>query len=188
MSMNYRMVDVFSCESRLSNKSTDNISCEVRVNCGCTIVAPFSLIFEAITAVQGSSLGDTAALLDPDHRIILRDGLGLVQIGDIGKTFNLVAFGGDVNAHRSYASACRGSKVEKPAIPKLPWPCGRALVKEEFSHGITDQMRDYGYVETGGSGNLLISRNHVLDQYKIIGVCIDEYIQNEKGRKPVTIR
>jgi hypothetical protein len=188
MSMNYRMVDIVSCQSRLANESTANISCEVSINCGCVIVAPFSLIFEAVTAVQGSSLGGTAATLDPDHRIILRDGLGLVQIGDIGKTFNLIAFGGDVDAHRTNASACRSSRVEKPVVPMRPWPWGRALVKEEFSHGFTDQMRDYGYVETGGSGNLLISRNHVIDQYKIIGVCIDEYIQNEKGRKPVTIR
>jgi hypothetical protein len=49
-------------------------------------------------------------------------------------------------------------------------------------------MRDYGYVETGGSGNLLISRNHVIDDYKIIGVCIDEFIDNKKGRKTVTVR
>lgn len=41
--MNYRMVDIYSCESRLANESTANISCEVRVNCGCTIVAPCSL-------------------------------------------------------------------------------------------------------------------------------------------------
>ncbi|KAF1837630.1 hypothetical protein BDW02DRAFT_576916 [Decorospora gaudefroyi] len=187
MSMNYRMVDVISCESRLWNDRTANISCEVVVNCGCSIVAPFALIFEALTAVRGSALGDTTAVLDPDNRIILRDGLGLVQIGDVGKTFNLVAYGGDVNAHRSFASACRRIKEEKPVVPSVPWPWGRALVKEEFSHGITDQMRDYGYVETGGSGNLLISRNHRIGRYKIIGVCIDEYIQNQKGRKAALV-
>ncbi|EDU45144.1 HET domain containing protein [Pyrenophora tritici-repentis] len=188
MSMNYRMVDISSCESRLWNQNTAKISCEVRVNCGCTIIAPFALIFEALTVVQGSSLGDTWAMLDPDNRIILRDGLGLVQIGDIGKTFNLMAFAGDVNAHRAHASACRSMKVDKPIVPKTAWPWGRALVREEFAHGIMAQMRDYGYIETGGSGNLLISRDHVMDRYKIIGVCIDEYIQNEKGQKQVTIR
>lgn len=188
LSMNYRMVDITSCESRLANESTASISCEVRVNCGCTIIAPFSLIFEAITAVEGSFLGDTSATLDEDNRIVLKDGLGLVQVGDIGRTFNLVAFGGDVNSHKIYSSSCRSTKVDKPAIPRLPWPGGRALVPEEFSHDIMDMMREYGYVETGGSGNLLICRNHPMDQYKIIGVCIDEFIPIKKGRHTVTIR
>jgi hypothetical protein len=60
---------------------------------------PFSLMFEAITGVQESSLGATAAMLDPDHRTILRDGLRLVQIGDVGQTFNLIVVGGDIDAH-----------------------------------------------------------------------------------------
>lgn len=188
MSMNYRMVDITGCESRLANESTANVSCEVRVNCGCTIVAPFSLIFEAITAVEGSFLGDTSATLDEDNRIVLKDGLGLVQVGDVGRTFNLVAFGGDVDSHKSYSSICRSTRVDRPVVPRLPWPRGRALVREEFTHGTTDMIRDYGYVETGGSGNLLICRNHPLDQYKIIGVCIDEFIHNKKGRGTVTIR
>jgi len=188
MSMNYQMVDITGCESRLANESTAKISCEVRVNCGCTIVAPFAFIFEAITAVAGSSLGDTTASLDEDNRIVLKDGLGLVQVGDVGKTFNLVAFGGDVNAHKSYSSSCRSAKVDRPAILKVPWPMGRALVRAEFTHDMTDMMRDYGYVETGGSGNLLICRNHVMDQYKIIGVCIDEVIPNKNGSHPVKIR
>lgn len=50
-SMNYRMGELTDCESRLQNENTASISCEVRVNCGCRIIAPFSLIFEAITAV-----------------------------------------------------------------------------------------------------------------------------------------
>ncbi|KAF2834747.1 hypothetical protein M501DRAFT_1020538 [Patellaria atrata CBS 101060] len=187
-SMNYRIVDITGCESRLYNKRTESISCEVTVNCGCTIIAPFSLIFGAMTAVEGSFLGERAADIGPDGRIILRDGLGLVQVGDVGKTFNLVAFGGDINAHKAYASSCRSTKDEKPVIPKLPWPNGRALVREEFTHDLTDVMRDYAYVETGGSGNLLISRNHKLDQYKIVGVCIDEWIANDKGQDTVTIR
>jgi hypothetical protein len=188
MSMNYQMRDITSCESRLANESTESISCEVRINCGCTIVAPFSLIFEAITAVEGSFLGDIYATLDKDNRIVLKDGVGLVQVGDVGRTFNLVAFGGDVDAHKYYASSCRNTKVDKPAIPKTPWPSGRALVREEFKHDITDIIRDYGYVETEGNGNLLVCRNNPLDQYKIIGVCIDEYIANKNGRKTVTLR
>lgn len=187
-SMNYRMVDLFACDSRLSNDSTALISREVRVNCGCTIVAPFSLIFEALTAVEGSSLGGTAAYLDKDNRIALRDGLGLVQVGDVGKTFNLIAFGGDIRAHKTYASLCRSTNKNKAVVPKLPWPTWRALVKEEFTHGLAGKMRNYGYVPTGGSGNLLISRNHLMDPYKILGVCIDENIPNEKGRREVTIR
>ena len=192
MSMNYNMVDMVSCESRLENESTARISCEVRVNCGCKIIAPFSFIFEAITAVEGSSLGDTSASLDEDNRIILKDGLGLVQVGDVGKTFNLVAFGGEINFYRNYSSQCRSTKADKPvlpkAIPKQFCPRGRALVAERFNHGLRDMTRDYGYVETGGSGNLLICRNHPLDQYRIIGVCIDEVIENKSGKREVTIR
>ena len=188
LSMNYRMVDITGCGSRLENESTASIVCEVNLNCGCMIVAPFSFMFEAITAVEGSFLGDASATLDRDDRIVLRDGLGLVQVGDVGKVFNLVAFGGEVNSHKVYASSCRSIKADKPVVPKLPWPIGRALVKEEFTHEFKDIMRDYGYVETGGSGNLLISRNHIMDQYKIIGVCIDDYIQNKNGRHMVSIR
>ena len=188
MSMNYRMVDITSCESRLANESTASISCKVRVNCGCTIVAPFSLIFEAITAVEGSFLGDASATLDADNRIVLKDGLGLVQIGDVGRTFNLVAFGGHASSHRVYSSSCRSTKADKPVVPKLPWPAGRALVKEEFTHDMTDMMREYGYVNTGGSGNLLICRNNPMGLYKIIGVCIDEFIPTKKGMRNVTIR
>ncbi|TVY78330.1 hypothetical protein LSUE1_G006695 [Lachnellula suecica] len=187
MSMNYKMGEITDCGSRLENDSTANISCEVRVNCGCTIIAPFSLIFEAITAVEGSSLGGASATLEQD-RIVLRDGLGLVQVGDVGRAFSLVASGGDVDFHRSHSNSCKNTKVDKPVAPKLPWPSGRALVREEFNHGITDSMRDYGYVETGGSGNLLICRNNPLGQYKIIGVCIDEFIENKGGRHTVTIR
>lgn len=188
MSMNYRMVDITGCESRLANESTASILCKVRVNCGCTIVAPFSLIFEAITAVEGSFLGDASAALDDDNRIVLTDGLGLVQVGDVSRTFELIAFGGDVNSHKSYSYSCRSTKVDKPVVPKLPWPSGRALVREEFTHDIMDMMREYGYVETGGSGNLLICKNHTLGRYKIIGVCIDEFIPSKNGSCAVTIR
>ncbi|KAI1868400.1 hypothetical protein JX265_007223 [Neoarthrinium moseri] len=187
-SMNYRMVDVFRCGSRLHKGSTEKITCEVRINCGCTIIAPFSLIFEALTAVEGSSLGGKIGVLDEDDRIILNDGLGLVQAGDVGKSFNLVAFGGDIDSHKSYATACRTTKKDKQVIPKQPWPSGRALIREDFSHDLTDMMRDYGYVRTGGSGNLLICRNHPMDQYKIIGVCMDEDILNKKGEQNVNIR
>jgi len=111
--MNYSMVDVTSCEAPLGNGSTANISCEVRINCGCMIVAPFSLTFEAITAVEGSFLGDTVATLDNDNRIVLKDGLGLVQVGDVGRAFNLVAFGDNVNSHISYSSSYRSTRAEE---------------------------------------------------------------------------
>jgi len=61
-------------------------------------------------------------------------------------------------------------------------------VREEFTHGMTDMMRDYGYVGTGGSGNLLICRNNLIDPYRIIGVCIDEVLDSKKGSHSVTIR
>lgn len=184
-SMNYRMVNMIRCGSRLARGSTANLSCRVTVNCGCTIIAPFSLIFEAIIAVQGSFLGDVSATLDADNRIILKDGLGLVQVGDIGRTFSLVAFGGDVNSHKSHANSCRTTKKDKPVLPSLDWPVGRVLVREEFVHAM---MRDYGYIETGGSGNLLICRNYPMGPYKVVGVCVDEHIFSTKGRNSVTIR
>lgn len=60
LSVDYRMKVL--CASRLDNESTSKLSCTVRVNCGCTIIAPFSLIFESITAIQGSSLGRRVAV------------------------------------------------------------------------------------------------------------------------------
>ena len=188
MSMNYNMVDIIECETRLENESTVNLSCHVTVNCGCTIIAPFSMIFGAITAVEGSTLGDTTGTQDEQGRISLQDGLGLVQVGDVGRSFSLVAFGGDVNAHRSYASGCKSTKLNNLVVPKLPWPSGRALVRSEFQHELTDMMRDYGYVQTGGSGNLLICRNNLIDQYRIIGVCIDKYMNNKGGDRTVNVR
>lgn len=188
ISMNYTLRDITGCESRLANGSASTMLCEVSVNCGCTVVAPFSLIFEAISAVDGSSLGGTSAGLDNDGRIVLRDGLGLVQVGDVGKTFNMVAFGGDVNSHKQYSTACRNKKPHEAVYTEKPWPSGRALVREDFVHDVMDGMRDYGYVDTEGSGNLLICRRHPMDPYKIIGVCIDPWIPNTKGDVAVTIR
>ncbi|CZT13120.1 uncharacterized protein RAG0_16705 [Rhynchosporium agropyri] len=172
-SMNFRMSSITDCGSRLENESTEKIACEVHINCGCVIIAPFSLIFEAITAVSGCSLGGTSATLEQD-RIVLRDGLGLVQVGDIGKAFSLVAYGGNTDSHRLYANSCRSTRIHRSVVPKLWWPTGRALVREEFTHGITDSLRDYDYVQTGGSGNLLICQNRPLGHYKIIEVCVDE--------------
>jgi len=50
-SMNCYLGAITGCASRLYNKTTAGISCEVRVNCGCTLTGPFPLMFEAITAV-----------------------------------------------------------------------------------------------------------------------------------------
>jgi hypothetical protein len=188
MSMNFKLDEMIGFGSRLENESTANLSCQLVMNCGCTIIAPFSFVFEAITAVEGGALGTREAMALEDDRIVMRDGLGLVQVGDVGTAFNLVAFGGDVDALKSHASGCRSTRLHRGVVPKLPWPRGRALVREEFTHGLTDSIRDYGYVETGGSGNLLICRNNPVGQYKIIGVCIDEKIENKKGGHTVTIR
>ncbi|TGJ78812.1 hypothetical protein E0Z10_g9946 [Xylaria hypoxylon] len=203
-SMSYKMGAITECGSRLAKGSTANISCEVRVNCGCTITAPFCLIFEALTAVEGSPLGNTddddendvlptretttsrrtgaPLVIDRDDRITFNDGLGLVQIGDLGKTFNLVAFGGNLKFHKSYASSCRSSFETKSSWRKLtssPLPSGRALIESNFTHNMMHLLRKYGYVETGG-GNLLIYRSHPLGSYKIKGVCIDGIIPNTK--------
>ncbi|KAI1747438.1 heterokaryon incompatibility protein-domain-containing protein [Xylaria castorea] len=179
MSWNYRMSAIYECDSRLAQGTTANISCEVRINCGCTITAPFSLIFEALSAVPGSSLGYTAENDDKDGRIVMKDGLGLVQIGDLGKTFNVVAFGGDLNFHKSNATLCRRIKENKRVNPVKAPPTGRALIRSDFTHGMAHIMRDYGYVVTG-VGNLLISRNHPLGSYRVRGVCIDDQIARKK--------
>ncbi|KAK7424052.1 hypothetical protein QQX98_000662 [Neonectria punicea] len=171
LSMNYRMVSITKCGSRLANGSAADITCHVSVNCGCTVVAPFALIVEAITAVEGSSLGGRAETWDDDDRIVLQDGLGLVQVGDIGKAFDLVAFSGDIQAHKLYSASCRKNKKTKRVSHGVPLPSGRALVREEFTHDITDMMRDYG-----------------VDPYKIVGVCIDEIIPSKKAESLVTIR
>jgi hypothetical protein len=111
-----------------------------------------------------------------------------VQVGDLGGSFSLVAFGGNVSSYKSYALGCLNTKEDKPVEAMLPWPSGRALVRDEFSHSFKDMARDYGYVKTGGCGNLLICRNHPLDYYKIIGGCIDEDISNKSPNSRVNIR
>ncbi|ROT37704.1 hypothetical protein SODALDRAFT_334834 [Sodiomyces alkalinus F11] len=188
-SMNYRLADMISCASRLANDTTKCISCEIVVNCGCTIIGPFALMMQAIVSMEGSFLGATAANLDADDRIVLQDGLGLVQIGDVGREgFHLVAFEGDVQAYRLHAAACRNTKDTKPVFYKGQWPTGRAMVREDFKHGFAGMTRDYGYVDTDGSGNLLICRNHPIDPYRIVGVCIDEHFHSKKGKQPVYIK
>ncbi|KAH8163833.1 hypothetical protein CIB48_g4420 [Xylaria polymorpha] len=179
MSMNYRLGAIYECDSRLAQGTTANISCEVRINCGCTIVAPFSMIFEALSAVSGSSLGNTAENDDKDGRIVMKDGLGLVQIGDLGKTFNVVAFGGDLNYHKSNATLCRRVKESKRVYPVKAYPTGRALIRSDFTHSVVHILRDYGYVVTG-VGNLLISRNHPFGSYRVRGVCIDDRIPKKQ--------
>lgn len=192
MSMNYRLGAITSCGSRLAKGSTANISCVVRVNCGCTITAPFSLIFEALTSVNGSSLGEASAKVDEEDRIILSDGLGLVQIGDLGKTYNVVAFGGDMRFHYTWADACRKNRRPIAPLDHTAPPRGRALIKSDFKHSLLHMLRKYGYVTTRG-GNLLIYRDHPLASYRIIGVCIDGEIQRkhedeDQYGKPLTRR
>lgn len=110
-----------------------------------------------------------------------------MQAGDIGRTFSLIAFNGDVKAYKDYSSKRRNTKDIKPAIPSLSWPSGRASVREEFVHNITDAMRGFGDVETRGSGSLSIYINHRMYQYTIIGVCIYKFVQTEKGENSVRL-
>lgn len=113
--MNCKSSDLYECEPRIAAESSNEISCEFQVDCGCTVIAPFSFFFQGLTAAQGSSLGDTAAERGTDHKIVLKDGLGLVQMGDVGKVFTLVAFGGDEEAYESYASQCRNTERQARA-------------------------------------------------------------------------
>lgn len=188
-SMDLDMEDIWGCGSRLQNDTTANITCELRANCGCVVTAPFSLMVEAIAAVQGGVLGGDSATLDHDGRITLRDGLGLAQVGDVGKAFHLVAFHGDVGSYRSYASRCRSTKIDEQVAETRLWPRGRALVRDDFRHDFSDMTRDYGYIATG-AGNLLICRNHPLGRYKVVGVCIDgpEAMANKKPPRLVTLK
>ncbi|KAI0147684.1 hypothetical protein GGR57DRAFT_476355 [Xylariaceae sp. FL1272] len=187
LSLNWWLDAVTGCESRLAKGTTAQIACEIRVNCGCVITAPFALVFEAVTAVDGSSLGGITGTLDDDGRITLSDGLGLVQVGDKGKTFNLMAFGGDDKYHENYADLCRSTRRDELVVPKKEAPSSRVLVREEFKHSMT---RSYAYVDTDGSGNFLISRRGVIGDYTIVGVCIDNHLVGKKGEqeKGVTIR
>jgi hypothetical protein len=179
-SFSYRMIDLEGFNCQLATETTAEVSCRFEVNCGCTFTAPFAFNFQGLTAVDGSSLGDETVKRhrDGSNRITLQDGLGLVQVGDVNKTFNLVAFDGDISAYKTHAAQCRKKRLDLSKAPDFPR--GRALVSEEFSHGLMDQMRNYGYVNTGGSGNLLISRNHLADPYKIIGACIDKNFEGKK--------
>lgn len=194
-SAEFDMVDIIGCESRLQNETTARISCELKVECGCEIAGPFSLIMGALTAVEGGVLGGDSVTFDSDWRIILKDGLGLAQVGDVGKAFQLVAFQGEADSYSWYASRCKSTKVDDPvpekkvAEGKLFWPKARALVREDFRHDFTDVARDYGYVETG-AGNLLICRNHPVDKYRVVGVCIDgpENVRSKKESHTVTLR
>jgi hypothetical protein len=179
-SFSFSLVDLEGFNCRLATETTAEVSCRLEVNCGCTFTAPFAFMFQGLSAVDGSSLGKRIANIDKkiSDRITLQDGLGLVQVGDVNKTFNLVAFDGDISAYKTHAGQCRKKRLDLNKTPDFPR--GRALVSEEFAHGLMDQMRNYGYVDTGGSGNLLISRNHLADPYKIIGACIDSYFEPKK--------
>jgi hypothetical protein len=177
-SFSYKLASLDGFDCRLATAKTAEISCKVEMNCGCVYIAPFAFIFYGLTSVRDCSLGQETARRDGDDRIILQDGLGLVQIGDVGKTFNLIAFDGNIGAYKSYASLCRKKWLKSKDIPV--WPSGRALVSEGFSHSLLSLARNYGFVETGGSGNLLICRKHPLAPYRIIGACIDEEIQPKK--------
>lgn len=177
--MNYHLGAITGCDSRLSRGTTAKISCEVRINCGCVITAPFSLIFEALMAVQGSSLGQTDEVEDDDGRIVMKDGLGLVQIGDLGRTFNVVAFGGDLDFHKRRATLYRKKSFKVPILETRVAPIGRALIRSDFTHSVKHMMRDYAYVPTE-VGNLLICRDHPLGNYRIRGVCIDDEIASKQ--------
>ncbi|KAK1750125.1 heterokaryon incompatibility protein 6, OR allele [Echria macrotheca] len=194
-SANFDMEDIIRCESRLHNETTARIECELRVGCGCVITGPFSFIMEALTSVEGGVLGGDSVTFDDDGRIILKDGLGLAQVGDVDKSFQLVAFQGDPDSYKLHAKRCRKTKLDNPVREKKVaegvefWPRARALVRNDFKHEFSDMARDYGFVETG-AGNLLICRNHPMDRYRVVGVCLDgpEKTRHKKETHTVTLR
>lgn len=79
------MSHITNCDSRLENERTANIVCDVIVNCGCTFTAPYSWVFEAVTSIKGSSLGEIETAVDQDGRIERQDGVKLLpSAGDVG--------------------------------------------------------------------------------------------------------
>jgi len=192
-SAHYNMAAITKCKSRLCNDTTKRLECVMRMNCGCQVVAPFCMLFEAITAVRGSSLGARSATRDDDGRITLTDGLGLVQVEEAEQgreqRFRLIALEGSADAHRKHALLCMSTPPGRPVDEKmLMWPKGRALVDGNFSHGLPAILRGYGYVEAGGAGNLLLTRSHPLAYYRVMGVCIDNGISDwRKVNSYVTI-
>ncbi|KAK3358152.1 hypothetical protein B0T25DRAFT_605664 [Lasiosphaeria hispida] len=173
-SVRYNMAAITKCKSRLHNPATANLECEMKVKCGCVVTAPYSMLFEAITAVQGSSLGATSASLDGDGRITLTDGLGLIQVEDLDEgreqKFRLIAFEGEADAHRKHARRCMSTPSGMPVDKNLQWPKGRVLVDGGFNHGpMATLLGGYGYVRTGGAGNLLLCRSNPLHYYRLMG-------------------
>jgi hypothetical protein len=174
-SMNFATRTAVNCRSRLQNENTKNIVCRAVAQCECVIVAPFALMFTAITAVKGSSLGGDAAFVEMETgRITLSNGLGLVQVGDISMPLHLVAFEGNVKAYSSYAKDCRTTKLDRRVSGDQHWPKSRALLRQDVYDDLKrrsiqrpELLRTYSCVKTSGSGSLL-------DSYRIVGACIDD--------------
>lgn len=195
-SMNFSTRDPVYCHSGLQNKNTANIVCRAVVQCGCVIVAPFALMFTAITAVEGSSLGGASASMELETgRITLSDGLGLVQVGDLSMPLHLAAFEGNVKAYSAHAKDCRTTKLDRSVSRDQPWPRSRALLRADVYEDVQrwsilqrpELLRTYGCVKTEGSGSLLLSRANLLDSYRIVGACIDD-MELWKQEELVTIK
>ena len=196
-SAHYDLKSITGCESRLySDGTTAGLVCELRMDCGCKVEAPFCVLLEALGAVSGSCIGEKSQTTGSDDRITLTDGLGLVLVEDVEnqateQRFRLVSFEGSAFAYDFHAALCRftrrGRQVDDARVRWL-WPRGRALVDSGFRHGLIHMLRGYGYVNARGAGTLLLCRSHPLDYYRVMGICIDEGISNwRKVRSFVTI-
>lgn len=182
MSYDFLMRDIIGCNSVHHNERTAQLSCQVSLVCGCTITAPAVLILEALSAFEGSSLGKYSASLDEYGRIRLHDGRGLMEFAEEGTAWQMIAFRGDIDAHSSHAARCRSKRQGEAVGLSIvkEWPAARALVRDTFRHstGITARLaKGFGYIDSGGCGNLLISRDSVItNAYRVVGVCVDDYI------------
>jgi hypothetical protein len=160
------------------NHSKLTPSCTVTVCCGCKIVAPHPLIFNAIVAMNERLPPDTHAAQNSENLFAL-NGSELGQF-DRERRFTLLAFGGDYKSYLTFAARCRNSKEFKPAHVDLVWPTQRALiigsVRLARQHDPFKVYHTYRVVRIKSSRDLVamdVSRFKGLPEYKIIGIGID---------------
>lgn len=188
MAVEYAMSHITDCDSPLENDRTADIVCDVTVNCGCTFTAPYSWGLEAISSIKGSSLGAVKMVVDKDGRIERKGGIRLLpSAGNVGESFDLVAFGGDVKFYERQAARCRKESQKRPENVERRMPTARVLMRAGFTYEKRDFLRQYGFVDTGGCGNLLLCRKKPGDSDQVVGVCIDDEMLTRREKHTVHI-
>lgn len=189
MSVEYAMSHITSCDSRLENERTADIVCDVTINWGCRFTVPYSWVFEAVTSIKERSLGEIKMVVDRDGRMERQDGIGLLpSVGNVGESFDMVAFGGDVKFYEREAAPCRKEKEGGLVRHEGRVPTARALVRGGFTHEEKDLSKEYGVVDTDGCRNLLLCKKKSEGYYKIMGVWIDDEMATKKEKHTATIR